>query len=218
MGQSAANLRVLILDFDGVVIDSNAAKTQAFNEVFSRFPEHAGAMMAYHHINVSVSRFDKFDHLLTLLGRSEDTELKANVADDFARRVVERMKEVPLVSGATSFLGKVTQRVPVYLASVTPAEELAGILEKRGLAHWFRGVYGCPPWSKPRAILDVLARERVAPREALLIGDSAGDQRAARATGVEFLGVDSGLSFDEPLPQQFPDLTRIADYLDERLP
>src|SRR5688572_19150164 len=218
MGQSKASLKVLILDFDGVIIDSNAAKTQAFDEVFSCFPEHLGTMMAYHDANVSVSRFDKFDHLLALLGRSDDAKLKAEVADDFARRVAERLKDVPLFAGATSFLSRVSQRVPVYLASVTPAEELARILETRGLTHWFRGVYGYPPWPKPRAILDVLAREGVAPGEALLIGDSAGDQRAAQSTGVEFLAVNSGLSFDEPLPIQFPDLTGIADYLDERLP
>jgi phosphoglycolate phosphatase len=213
-----ATISVLILDFDGVVIDSNSAKTEAFSEVFSRFPDHAGTMMAYHHSNVSVSRFEKFDHLLTLLGRSNDAELKADVAYDFGKRVAARMKSIPLVAGATEFLTEVTQRVPVYLASVTPAEELAGILEQRGLSHWFTGVYGCPPWTKPRAIQDVLAKERLMPEEALLIGDSAGDQRAAKSTGIEFLGVDSGLAFDEPLARQFPNLTGIAAYLDDRLP
>jgi len=218
MAKRARALKVLILDFDGVVIDSNAAKKQAFEEVFDRFPEHSTAMMEYHDANVSVSRFEKFDHLLTLLGRSGDDRLKAEVADDFSRRVASRLSEVPLVRGAESFLVQMTKRLPVYLASVTPAEELARTLDRRGLAKWFRGVYGCPPWTKPRAILDILAREQITAADALLIGDSAGDQRAAEATGVEFLAVDSGLPFDEPLTHRFPDLTGIPEYLAARLP
>ena len=211
-------LRVLILDFDGVVIESNAVKTLAFQRVFARFPEHAEAMMAFHHDNVSLSRFAKFEHLLALMGRADDAALMADIAADFSRRVIEGMMTVPLVQGAETFLHRVTPRLPVYLASVTPAEELTWILAQRGLTHWFRDVYGSPPWTKPEAIRDVLAREGVKPDEVLLIGDSGGDQRAAQITGVDFLARDSGLSFDTPTPLAFADLNEIARYLEELLP
>jgi phosphoglycolate phosphatase-like HAD superfamily hydrolase len=213
-----SSLRVLILDFDGVVIESNAVKTEAFHHVFARFPEHTEAIMAFHHAHVSLSRFAKFEHLLARMERSGDTVLMADIAADFSRRVLEGMMVVPLVPGAESFLHKVTPRYPVYLASVTPAEELVLILAKRGLAHWFRDVYGCPPWTKPAAIRDVLAREGVKPGEALLIGDSAGDQRAAQMTGVDFLARDSGLSFDAPTPLIFADLNEISQHLEKLMP
>lgn len=208
-------LRVLILDFDGVVIESNAVKTQAFQHVFARFPEHTEAIMAFHHAHVSLSRFAKFEHLLALMGRADDAALQADIAADFSRRVLEGMMAVPLVPGAETLLRKVKPRLPVYLASVTPEAELALILAKRGLAHWFRDVYGCPPWTKPDAIRDVLAREGVKPRDALLIGDSAEDQRAAQITGVNFLARDSGLSFDAPAPLCFADLNEITQHLHE---
>lgn len=205
----------MILDFDGVVIESNAVKTEAFRRVFSRFPEQAEAMMAFHQAHVSLSRFDKFEHLLGLMGRADDAVLQADIAADFSRRVLEGLAAVPLVPGAETFLREMTLRLPVYLASVTPAEELTGILAKRGLAHWFRDVYGCPPWTKPAAIRDVFAREGVRPGDALLIGDSAGDQRVAQMTGIDFLARDSGLSFDAPAPLIFADLNEIYDYLVE---
>jgi phosphoglycolate phosphatase len=208
----------LILDFDGVVIESNAVKTQAFQHVFARFPKHAEAMMAFHHGHVSLSRFAKFEHLLALMGRADDGVLMADIAADFSRRVIEGMMAVPLVTGAETFLHKVTPQLPVYLASVTPAEELTGILVQRDLAHWFRDVYGCPPWTKPEAIRDVLTRERVKPDNVLLIGDSAGDQRAAEITGVDFLARDSGLSFDAPAPLTFADLNEIILYIEKLLP
>jgi phosphoglycolate phosphatase-like HAD superfamily hydrolase len=211
-------LRVLILDFDGVVIESNDVKTAAFRHVFSRFPEHAEAMMAFHHSHVSLSRFAKFEHLLSLMGREDDTALMADIAAGFSKRILDGMMTVPLVPGTEDFLRKLTQRLPVYLASVTPADELIEILAQRELKQWFRDVYGCPPWTKQDAIQDVLAREAVAPTDALLIGDSAGDQRIARATGVGFLARDSGLVFDEPLPLCFADLNEISEYIEKLLP
>lgn len=207
-------LRVIIMDFDGVVIESNAVKTEAFHHVFSRFPAYAETMMAFHHAHVSLSRFAKFEQLLGLMGRVGDAALMADIAGDFSSRVIEGILRVPLVPGAESFLGRVTQCLPVYLASVTPAEELALILDRRGLSRWFRGVYGCPPWTKPDAILDVIAREGVKPNEVLLIGDSAGDQRAAKMTGVGFLARASGLSFDAPVPLIFTDFNEITQYLE----
>jgi len=209
---------VLILDFDGVVIESNEVKTEAFRHVFARFPEHAEAMTAFHHKYVSLSRFSKFDHLLALMGRADDAALMTDIAVDFSKRVTEGMMTVPLVRGAENFLHKVSPRLPIYLASVTPAEELAGILAQRGLTQWFRDMYGCPPWTKPAAIQDVLTREGVKPVNALLIGDSAGDQRAAQITGVDFLARDSGLSFDAPAPLIFADLNEIIPYIEKLLP
>lgn len=211
------SLQVLILDFDGVVIESNEVKTQAFERVFARFPQHAEAMMAYHHAHVSVSRFAKFDHLAELIGRADDDSLKSDIAADFSRYVLEGMTAVPLVPGAEAFLQMANARLPLYLASVTPEPELKLILEERGLAHWFRDVYGCPPWTKPDAIRHVLLKENVTPVNALLIGDSAGDQRAALETGVQFLARDSGLGFDEPTPLAFADLHEISQYLKELL-
>jgi phosphoglycolate phosphatase-like HAD superfamily hydrolase len=210
-------LRVFILDFDGVVIESNDVKTRAFEKVFERFPEHSNAMMEFHHAHVSVSRFAKFDHLAGLLGRSADAALKGDIAADFSRRVLEGMMAVPLVSGAEDFLKKAAARYPLYLASVTPEQELKWILAERGLAHWFDGVYGCPPWTKPNAIRDILLKEGVRPSSAMLIGDSAGDQRAAMETGVRFLARDSGLSFDAPVPLALADMDEISLHLKELL-
>ena len=210
-------LRVLILDFDGVIVESNNIKTGAFRELFSRFPDHAKPMMAYHHEHVSVSRFDKFDYLLRRLGKVDDARLRTDLAERFARLVRERMLEVPFVVGAETFLEKMAAKLPLYLASATPADELGEILAHLDLGHWFRGVYGCPPWTKPNAILDVLRREQVESNETLLVGDSAGDQRAATETGVGFLARDSGLPFDEPVPEQFPDMNQLGEHLASRL-
>jgi len=206
-------IELLILDFDGVVIESNDIKTQAFEKVFSQFPQYKDAIMQFHYENVSVSRVEKFDYLAALMGRGTDSKLKAEMADNFSQYVLKGILTVPLVKGAERFLKMAKGQLPLYLASVTPANELNHILEKRGLLHWFDGVYGCPPWTKANAIRDILSRKSILPGNSLLIGDSAGDQRAALETGVQFIARNSGLKFDEPYPLIFLDLNEIADHL-----
>lgn len=213
---SGERLRAIVLDFDGVIIESNDAKTAAFREVFGRFPDLADEMMAFHHAHVSASRFVKFDHLLARLGRAGDAALRAELAADFSGRTINNLVNVPLVAGAAQFLEELAPRVPLYLASVTPEADLAEILDRRKLRQWFRAVYGCPPWTKPDALRDVMARERCAPAEVVLVGDSAGDQRAAAEAGVEFIGRDSGLPFDTPPELVVKDLENLGATLRAR--
>ncbi len=214
---SSDRIRALILDFDGVILDSNAVKTDAFREIFARYPWHADAMMAYHHANVSHSRYEKFTYLVEQrLGRVNDRQLVDRLADEFAELLRTRMERCRFVPGARELLDGVSAALPLFLASVTPEAELLHLLDAHQLRHYFQRVYGCPPWTKPGAVGDIVARLGGAQGVAL-IGDSAGDQRAAAAHGVEFIARDSGLRFDPPVAGT-ADLSDIVRMLRPRLP
>lgn len=211
-------LRAVVCDFDGVILESNDLKTRAFEAVFAPFPEHAAAMMAHHHAHVSDSRFEKFRYFVTArLGRPADDQLVGQLAAAFSEEMLRQIDTCPLVPGALEFLERARASVPIFLASVTPQEELEVILERRGLARYFTRVYGCPPWPKVAALAEIV-RTLGGPAGLLFIGDSAGDQRAALASGIEFLARDSGLPFDTPRPRAFPDLLHLAEAIDVRLP
>lgn len=211
-------LRALVLDFDGVIIESNDIKSEAFRAVFARFPEHLDTMMAFHYAHISDSRFVKFAHLTDeLLGRRGDAVLQQELSVSFSRATLERLFACPLVPGAAAFLEEYAGRIPLYLASVTPAEDLEEILTRRALRRYFSGVYACPPWTKSEAIRDVMRQDSRAPSEVALIGDSPGDLRAARETGIEFIGRRSGIPFDPPAPPLHADLSEIGHVVRERM-
>ncbi|HXG54546.1 MAG TPA: HAD family hydrolase [Vicinamibacterales bacterium] len=209
-------LRAVIFDFDGVILDSNALKTDAFHAVFSRFPEHAEAMRRYHDAYVSQSRYEKFTYLVErLLGRPGDTALVHALADDFATLLRDRMDVCGFVPGARDMLEDLSPRGPLYLASMTPEAELVRLLDIHAIHHHFRRVYGCPPWTKPQAV-GAIVEELGGADGVALVGDSAGDQRAAAVHGVEFIPRDSGLAFDTPVTGT-PDVSAIASRLSTRL-
>ncbi|MDN5339305.1 MAG: hypothetical protein PWQ30_414, partial [Euryarchaeota archaeon] len=57
-------LTTLILDFDGVVVESLPLKTAAFRKIFSfTSPEHLDEIIAFHLENGGMSRYDKFRHI-----------------------------------------------------------------------------------------------------------------------------------------------------------
>lgn len=205
-------IEVVILDFDGVIIESNDIKDKVFDEIFQRFPAQYENALNYHRTHVSVSRFQKFDYLLGQLGRTGDEVLKRQLLEDFSSITLEKMKSVSFVNGAIDFLKTMQLKFPLYLASVTPIHDLEIILDHLQLRSYFKGVYGCPPWTKIDAVYDILAHENSSAQNAVLIGDSYGDQRTARETGVHFIARQSGLGFEDPQPEtSMDDLIGLAD-------
>jgi phosphoglycolate phosphatase-like HAD superfamily hydrolase len=204
-------IEVVILDFDGVIIESNDIKDSVFDEIFKRFPEHYDNALQYHRTHISVSRFAKFDYLLEQLGKTGDAELKKELLENFSSVTLDKMKTVSFVKGAEDFLKAMQPHYPLYLASVTPIHDLEIILEHLQIRSYFKDVYGCPPWTKVDAVFDILSHENCSPQNAVLIGDSYGDQRTAKETGIHFIARQSGLSFEDPQPEiSVNDLTGLA--------
>lgn len=218
MSAAIRTLRALILDFDGVILESNGIKTLAFREVFARFPEHLESMMRYHEEHISEPRQAKFEYLVSrLLGRPQDTELVAELTADFSRRVLDRMTDCAPVNGAFEFLEEFSPWLPLFLVSVNPEADLLTILDKRDLRRHFADIYGCPPWTKTRAVdsvIGILGGDRAG---LALIGDAPSDLHAAREAAIEFIGRDSGISFDNPVPPLYPDMKALADLLRARI-
>ena len=212
-------LRAIILDFDGVILESNEAKTEVFHQIFSRFPYHHDAMMAFHYAQAWASRVLKFDHLVfERLGRPGDVALRDELVNEFSRLSRERLLTAPFVRGAEEFLRFFAARIPLVVASVTPEADLKHTLDQRDLRQYFSAVYGCPPWTKGAAACDVLTTWSLPAEAVVLIGDAPGDLRAADDAGIEFIWRRSGIEFSPAPPaRSFADLVEIGEHLRLRL-
>ncbi len=213
-----STIRAIILDFDGVLAESNEAKTRAFEDLFALYPMYRDAMMDYHLINYSCPHMTKFEHYVyELMRQPGNVEMVQTMAGRFSEFAVRRVVACPDVPGTREFLVRFSQQVPLYIASVTPQDELQKIVCARGIDSFFVQVFGDPPCKKLDAIRTVLAREKLLPSEAIFVGDSASDYRAAREAGLEFVGRDSGLPFDDAEIKLYRDLYEIADVVRQRL-
>ena len=207
-------IRAVILDFDGVLAESNDEKSAAFEEFFALYPEHAAAMRAFHLDHYSNSRYDKFAHYAeVLMGSSVASTVVDEMAAQYARLVIDRVIACPSVPGAVEFLREFSAVVPLYISSATPQEELRTIVDCRGIARYITIAFGNPPTTKAAAIRTVLEREGAEPDEVVFVGDSASDFEAAAEADLVFLGRDSGRPFDSFDVELHADLIGIATAL-----
>lgn len=203
--------QAFFFDFDGVLADSVEVKSRAFARLFEPYgPEVMARVVDHHRRHSGVTRVDKFRHYYQEFLRKPlgDEEL-ADLCRRFARLVVDEVVAAPEIPGAEDFLRAWAGKLPCFVVSATPEEEIREIVHRRGWSHYFREVRGAPT-SKQQNLEILLRKYRFPSKKCLFFGDAESDYRAARASGVQFLGILS--DSQAPLVQAVPDVAWVKDF------
>jgi phosphoglycolate phosphatase-like HAD superfamily hydrolase len=217
-GNGAGRIRAVVFDFDGVILESADVKTEAFVELYAEHgPEVVARVRAHHLANSGISRFKKFAWIAEhVLGRPLGEADSVALGQRFTALALAKVLAAPFVPGAEAALAVLARRgLPRFVASGTPQDELALIVERRGLTPVFHEVHGTPR-EKPEILRDVMARHALGPDQVLFIGDGMSDYKAARAVGTGFLARDTPALHDEWVAlgvQLEPDLVRLPEVI-----
>ena len=186
-----------MFDCDGVVLDSNRIKTEAFRTAALPFgPESADRLRAYHLENGGVSRYLKFRHFLESIVEGEaPAGSYERLLDRYATEVGRGLSTAPVASGLQRIRDE-TRSATWILASGGDQTELRGVFEERGLSRFFDGgIYGSPT---PKDEILASCRDRgLLDRPALFLGDSRYDFEVASDFGLDFLFVEAWSEFQE---------------------
>ena len=184
-----AGIDAVFFDFDGVIVESNEVKIEAFRAIYEPYGEDVVAEVLAEHVRQEgVSRVVKLERFhRELLGIELDEAGLAALAQRYCSLVEEKVVACDAVPGAMAALEAWEACCPLYVVSGTPEEELRRIAGRRGLTHHFKAVYGSPR-VKTDIVGKVLDEIGVAPGRALFVGDSLTDYNAAAAVGTQFLG------------------------------
>ncbi len=182
-------IKAIIFDFDGVILESAAIKTEAFEQMVGQYPAEIGKrFLNYHLTHMGVSRNIKFRYLLEELLQESCTDEKiAEMGHRFSEIVYEKILAAPFVPGAREFLEKLYKKMDFYIASGTPQEEMRKIVKERGLKKYFKTVYGTPA-KKEEISRRVMQEHGYEKEEVLFVGDADTDLFAAKASGIPFVG------------------------------
>ena len=210
-------IRAIVLDFDGVVVESNQIKHQAFSELFSRYHAHFDEIMAYHRAHNAVDRHQKFRYIMeTIMKVPFSQDLADEWAMQYASMTRNKIISCPYVPGALEFICEFRKRVPLFLASATPLDELVIIVKERGIEPFFTGVYGAPV-KKTEIFRQIAQKEHLAPDEILFIGDSQEDYQSAFRFGCRFIAKINENPFSDQNVERFHDLYEIKTYIVKNL-
>lgn len=186
-------IKVIIFDFDGVILDSVAIKTSAFTEIFKDFPEEkVKEFVEYHLINGGISRFIKIKYFFeNLMGISISEDEVFEYADRFAHIVMtELVSPKYLIRQTIDFIGVESKEKKLFVASGAKQEEVRYLCSVFNIGKFFNGVYGSPV-EKSQILKQILAESGCAANECILIGDSINDYEAARKNGISFFGFNN---------------------------
>lgn len=182
-------IRAIIFDFDGVLVESVNVKTQAFRDLYADY----GAVVVekvvgYHLEHGGISRFEKFKYChRNFLGKEICTEELQKLGNEFSLRVKEAVIKAPWVSGAHGFLIDYHNKLPLFVASGTPDDEIREIIERRDMSRFFVSVMGSPA-SKAEIMETFCGVHQFNRDRVLMVGDSLTDYEGARASGIRFIG------------------------------
>ena len=176
----------LILDFDGVILESNLAKTKAFYKLFENFGDKIQKKVVKHHIlNGGMSRYQKIlfyynEYLNTKLSESELIEQ----CNFFSELVYEDVINSKYVKGFKNFISsnKFKQK---FIVTATPQLEIERIVDYLKIKKYIKHIYGSPK-TKIENLKKINFKFSINYNQSLFIGDSLNDYLAAKKLNIKF--------------------------------
>ena len=183
----------IVFDCDGVVLNSNRIKTEAFRIAAHPWgAEVADALVAHHVANGGISRHSKFAHFLASILPQHAPGAVPGVdgpgLDELLSSYAQAVRGELMTCDAAAGLEILRAQSPDAswcIVSGGDQVELREIFASRGLDHLFDGgIFGSPD-SK----VDILAREiqsGTIQMPSLFLGDSRYDHEVSSAAGLDF--------------------------------
>ncbi len=187
--QNIQAYKTIVFDCDGVLLNSNKTKVQAYFDVAKRMggtDAQAQAFVDYHIAQGSFPRNGKIKYYLEHIVHQEETpELMQQYLDTFDQILDESLIECELAVGLMD-LKKETKHARWMVLSGGDQVGLRQIFERRDLSQHFEcGIFGGPEIKE-----NVLAREKANGNiefPALFVGDSKYDHQASTGAGLDFV-------------------------------
>ena len=181
-------------DCDGVILNSNNIKTDAFRSVSLPFGAKASSeLVDFHTKNGGISRYAKFDYFVEVLIPTyapeifveDKSEFICDLLAAYASEVKAGLLECEIADGLRE-LRYSTLDTTWFIVSGGDQAELREVFDSRGISDYFDGgVYGSPK-DKFTIVADLLKADR-AQRPCLLVGDSRLDHQVAKAFEIDFI-------------------------------
>lgn len=189
-------LQAIFFDFDGVLVDSNSIKTEAFRTLFKNYNKDIIAeIVAHHQQHGGISRVEKIRYAHQYIIKQPLTEEEVeDKAAEYSKLVLEKVIEVDWIRGAREFLDNIQNTLPLFVISGTPETELREIIDRRKISVYFEEIFGSPI-KKPVHIRNLLYDYQLAPDRCVFVGDALTDYNAAKETGLQFIGIHGDVEF-----------------------
>ena len=210
-------VKVLFLDYDGVIADSMGAKMAAMADAFAPYSTDRAAIAEGFRRHAGSGREMVFDRIYEdLTGELLHETTRARILAAFLDRIDAINDAVGLFPGVHDFIEAQAATRLVAVVTGVPQEEAERQLGRFGLAPSLASVHGATRAAPKHVHMErFLGARAIAPAHALFVGDSQADMREAALAGVPFVGIGTPDFFAAGAPvavvPRLPDLAALLD-------
>ncbi len=182
------NYSVAVFDCDGVVLNSNTIKSEAFRSTVSDYsPSLADKFVAYHQAHGGVSRYIKFRYFfeeIACLAQDDVNDAMQEALQRYANIVKQELLVCDLIPGVERVLNYLNEQgVKAFVCSGGDQAELREVFGERGLSSYFEEIYGSPKTKVEN--LELLDGKNDL-SSGLFFGDAKSDFEAAEKYRMDF--------------------------------
>ncbi|WPJ98197.1 HAD family hydrolase [Coraliomargarita algicola] len=207
---------LLVFDCDGVLLETMAAKIEAFRQWVPQ--AHIAWRDAFMEVVMAGFGKARTHHIRCFY----EEILGETVSEAFLSEEVERFADIcePLCAtaawriGSREFVLACRQAgIPRYVLSGTPQQPLEAMLSSTGAAGLFDVIIGSPP-AKPESLTRILAETGVPAHRCVFVGDAEADRVAAEHVGAHFVYFPSEANRPTgPISTEVSDLRQLLDVI-----
>ena len=178
---------IIIFDCDGVLIDVNLLKCEAFGKAVEEYPQEIVQGFVRHCKNTfGVSRYVKFKEFFSHFAKIPFQEDKYNTfLINYSNICKEMYQSANITPGCECLLEKLlNSNKSLYVASGSDEKELNEAFICRNLNKYFKGIYGSP---RTKAECTSIILNENLNKKAVFIGDAISDMRTAKLFNIDFI-------------------------------
>lgn len=177
----------VVFDFDGVILNSNPMKTDAFKYAVQNYgADHINNFICFHKRNGGMSRYEKFKFFLLEIAPENIPNLTIEtLLSRFSYFIDKKIDSCELIDGLDAIRLQY-QSAKWLIVSGSDQAELRAYVKRRGIDKYFdAGIYGSPD-DKRKNIIKALDSGSIK-FPAVLIGDSKLDHQVAKEFKLDFI-------------------------------
>ena len=180
-----------IFDCDGVILDSNKFKSNAFAEaVPNEPPDLVAEFVQYHKQNGGISRYEKFRYYFEEIKKQVEAEAEIDKAlNNFAAIVSEGLLKCNYIPGVVELIGELFNlNKRLFVVSGSDEKELIQVFRQRGIDHYFENIYGSPDNKIDNTKKVIKSNGKFT--NGIFFGDSKADYETASQYGMDFIFIN----------------------------
>ncbi len=194
-----SSTKLVVFDFDGTLVQSNAIKRTALYEVVAHIEGAADILDELLQVSPRLDRYGIFSEL----AKRVDGINSEGACSTYTRLCHERILAGDEVPGAFELMKALYDAGRVCMVnSSTPQAPLRDLIEQSRFALLVRATYGTPG-GKLHNLKQAMASAGAQPNQTVMIGDGEDDRMSGELAGCAFIGVASNNNNDNSSSNAF---------------